>query len=976
MNALTQTLSDAASLTRKELAATFRSPVAAIFLGVFLVAVNLGFFTLSGFFARGLADVRPLFEWLPLLLLLLVSALTMRAWAEERKMGTLELLLTLPVRPWSLVLGKFAAGVTLVALGLALTWPLPGVVAFLGPLDWGPVIGGYLGALLVGAAYVALGLCISSVTDNQVVALILTLVWGAFLYLIGHEAVTALVSTDLSEWLVLLGTGSRFESIERGVIDLRDVVYYAGLTVTLLALNVTLLVVRRIDRSADPSRLAQRWLHVGLVGVNALLLLAWLTPIPGLRLDLTADGLYSVSPVTRQTLRDLEEPLYIDGYFSSRSHPLLQPLIPQIRDTLSELEEVSGGRVTVDFADPALDDDLAAEIGEAYGIESVPFGVADRNSQSLVNAYFHILLRYGDRHRVLQLEDLIEFDADVTGQDMDVRLGDLEYTLTRGIRKLSQDFQSLDAQLARLPEGSRATLYTTPDTLPDGFDESVGHLRTVASDLAERSGGRLTFEEVTPDADQAQDLAERYGVRPLAADLFGRRTFYAHLVLEAGDQVQRLMPGSASTEGDVRRSVEAAIRRAVPGQLKQIGLVTATPEAPPPNPNLPPQFQPPPPRPDYQALQKILAEGYEVESLDLSDGDVPDHVDVLIVSKAGELDDKARWAIDQYLMRGGAVLAMTGAYKVDVQGREGLQVIEADDDLHELLASWGVTVEDELVLDPQNAPFPMPVQERRGGYVLERVELLPYPFFPDIRRDGMATQHAAVAGLTNVTTPWASPLTVADDLPEDVDSQVVLRSSSQAWTQSDSDIQPDMARFPDKGFGPPADAKRGQQALAVTLTGPMKSYFADKDSPMWEEDPAEAAAAGDTDAGEPDRTGRTLRRAAPEARLAVIGTSEFASDVLVQLADGITGEVHRGNIQAVQNLLDWSVEDTDLLAIRSAGAFARTLPTTEPAEQRILELSAYAGGLIPLVFLGVLPLVWRRRLPPRLAALDRAKEDA
>src|SRR3546814_7772985 len=130
------------------------------------------FFWVETFFARNIADVRPLFEWMPLLLLFLVSALTMRLWSEERRSGTLEFLLTSPVRPASLVLGKFLACLGLVAIALALTLPLPLTVAQLGPLDWGPVAGGYLATLCLAAAYIAIGLSVSARTDNQIVSLI------------------------------------------------------------------------------------------------------------------------------------------------------------------------------------------------------------------------------------------------------------------------------------------------------------------------------------------------------------------------------------------------------------------------------------------------------------------------------------------------------------------------------------------------------------------------------------------------------------------------------------------------------------------------------------------------------------------------------------------------------------------------------------------------------------------------------------
>ena len=968
MNALTDTFRTAAEVARRELSASFRSPVALVFLGVFLVAVNLDLFTLSGFFARGLADLKPLFASLPLLLLLLVSALTMRQWAEERKLGTLEVLLTLPVRPWGLVIGKWLAGVGLVALALALTWPLPVLVGLLGPLDLGPVVGGYLGALLVGATWVAVGLCVSSRTDNQVVALIVTLGVGGVLLLLGDDAFTSLFGRETADILRGLGAGSRFDSIERGVVDLRDLAYYGGITATALTLNVAFLELPRIDGGSHPQRQGARWLHVSLVASNALLLSLWLSPLTTLRVDLTADGAYSLSPVTRDTLASLDEPLYIEAYLSDRTHPLIAPLLPRIRDTLREVDAIGGDRVRLTLADPATDDELAAEIGETYGIESVPFGVADRSSQSVVNAWFHVLVRYGDQHEVLGLEDLVEFDADVASTEVDVRLGDLEYVLARTIRKVSRSFQSVDAQLARLPEGSTLTLYATPETAPREFQGTLSLMREKAAELAERSGGRLAFEEVAPTPDQAQAIYEETGVRPLAADLFGQELFWAHLVLTSGDKVQRLLPGADATAGDVSRSLEAAVRRASPGQLVQVGLYTATPEAPPPNPNLPPQMQPPPPRPDYQALRQILLEGYDVTQVDLSEGDVPDHLDVLLLAKAGPLTDEARWAIDQYLMRGGAVIALAGAFEADFGPQGGLSLEEAPGDLRELLAHYGVDVEEALVLDPRNAPFPLPVQEQRGAYVLERIELLPYPFFPDVRGGSLDGSHPATSGLTNVTMPWSSPVRAAEELPEGVTARTFLESSDRAWTQTGTDIQPDFTTWPDAGFGPPADAERGARPLALTLTGPMRSWFADKPSPVWD---AEAESDGE---GDVDPTGRTLTEAAPEARLAVVGSAEGTSDLLVRLAESISGERHRGNLQLVQNLIDWSTEDTDLLAIRSAGAFARTLDPMEPDDHRIWEIAAYTGALIPLVLLGALPLVLRRRLPPELARLDRAPD--
>jgi ABC-2 type transport system permease protein len=233
------------SVALRELRAYFNSPIAYIFMLAFAGAALFTFFNVNAFFARGQADLRGLFGAIPVLTLLLVPALTMRLWAEEAKQGTLELLLTLPVRDAELVSGKFLASWTLLGLSLLMTLPLAVTVSSLGNLDWGPVAGGYVGALLLGAAYLAVGQFVSALTENQILAFILALVLCMTLYGLGTEMFTGLFSDRTASLLRAVGTGSRFESIARGVIDLRDLVYYASLTLFFLGLSVAALRARR-----------------------------------------------------------------------------------------------------------------------------------------------------------------------------------------------------------------------------------------------------------------------------------------------------------------------------------------------------------------------------------------------------------------------------------------------------------------------------------------------------------------------------------------------------------------------------------------------------------------------------------------------------------------------------------------------------------------------------------------------------------
>jgi len=233
------------SLALREFHSFFNSPIAYVFLMAFVGAALFTFFNVNTFFARGQADLRGLFQSIPFLTLLLVPALTMRLWAEEEKQGTIEVLLTLPIKDHELVAGKFLASWVLLAAGLALTLPLPVTVMTLGNLDWGPVIGGYVGALLLGAAYLAVGQFISALTENQILAFIVALAVCLGLYGIGTEVFTGFFSDGIGAVLRNLGTGSRFESISRGVIDLRDLLYYVSITLFFLALSVGALRVKR-----------------------------------------------------------------------------------------------------------------------------------------------------------------------------------------------------------------------------------------------------------------------------------------------------------------------------------------------------------------------------------------------------------------------------------------------------------------------------------------------------------------------------------------------------------------------------------------------------------------------------------------------------------------------------------------------------------------------------------------------------------
>ena len=223
-------MKNVAAVFRREMAGYFATPLAYVFIVIFLMLMGAFTFYLGGFFPRGQADLIPFFQWHPWLYLLLVPALGMRLWAEERKSGTIELLMTLPVSMGEAVLGKFLAAWAMIAIALALTFPIWITVNILGSPDNGVILASYLGSLLMAGALLALSACISALTRNQVIAFVLSVVVSLLFLLAGFP----LVLDIFRSWLpavVLDGIASlsvlhHFQAITRGVLDLRDLLFF------------------------------------------------------------------------------------------------------------------------------------------------------------------------------------------------------------------------------------------------------------------------------------------------------------------------------------------------------------------------------------------------------------------------------------------------------------------------------------------------------------------------------------------------------------------------------------------------------------------------------------------------------------------------------------------------------------------------------------------------------------------------------
>ena len=243
-------MSGVLNVARRELAGYFATPVAYVFIVIFLVLSGALTFTLGNFFGRGTADLQPFFAFVPWLFLFLVPAITMRLWAEERRLGTIELLLTLPIAQWQAVLGKFLAAWAFCAIALALTFPLIVTVNVLGDPDNGVIATGYIGCLLVAGAYLAIGSALSALTKNQVIAFVLAVAVCFLFAAAGSPVVTEFLSKNipaLADVARGLSVTERLAAFSRGVIAARDLIFFASFIAVWLFANTLAVDARKAD---------------------------------------------------------------------------------------------------------------------------------------------------------------------------------------------------------------------------------------------------------------------------------------------------------------------------------------------------------------------------------------------------------------------------------------------------------------------------------------------------------------------------------------------------------------------------------------------------------------------------------------------------------------------------------------------------------------------------------------------------------
>ncbi|MGQ9667458.1 MAG: Gldg family protein, partial [Anaerolineae bacterium] len=281
------------------------------------------------------------------------------------------------------------------------------------------------------------------------------------------------------------------------------------------------------------------------------------------------------------------------------------------------------------------------------------------------------------------------------------------------------------------------------------------------------------------------------------------------------------------------------------------------------------------------------------------------------------------------------------------------------DALYDMLAHYGVKVGEGMVLDPQNEPFPIQVTRSVSGVNVAEIQQMRYPYFVDVRANGMARNNPIVANLPAVTLQWVSPLEVDPEKNKDREVVELLHSTEASWVRTTNDVQPNPAAYPELGF--PVEGEQRSRLLAVSIRGTFESYFKGRPNPFLEGGPEQQGTGEETADTEKSQKvlGMTTVEKSPEsARLVVIGSSEFLDDTVLSISRSLFQDRYLNNLQFLQNAVDWAVEDADLLSIRSRGTQARLLRPLSQGEQSFWEGLNY---MVALLGLGVIGLVWNNR---------------
>ncbi|MBU1219275.1 Gldg family protein [Myxococcota bacterium] len=676
--------------------------------------------------------------------------------------------------------------------------------------------------------------------------------------------------------------------------------------------------------------LINTWATVLLLGANLLLFNVIFSRFTAGRIDITQYKEHSLSPHTLKTIRGLPDKVEIIGVFSTNTHRLLKPLIPRIRDLLESYAQESSGHVAVDLMNPSSDKTIK-HLYEEFGIKPFPVPLESKYKKEVKSIYFNIIIKYGDQTVKYVLDDMI--DVSETAGELTVKLKDMEQLLTKGIKKASTSFTSIDSALAAAAQPVSITFYRVPKEfltqIPEKDRKSIDEAGVKLKKAIEKYGKNTIQykEEETKLRDKILNVEISFLKKKVMFPLF----------LETADV----------SKSDVAENLEAGLKRVLPGFTRTLGLAL-------PPPDFDPQMarfgrQPPPS--EFAALESLLQSEYEVKNIDLSSGKPPIEVEVLLVARPENYKEKELFAIDQYIMLGGRVIFFMDSSKLDIQALQAgkLSIKPVKSGLNEMLESWGVKVVDQVLSDENNYPYPLPREIQPGLPVIEEV---PYPYFVKI----VAPKgHGAVNNLAELYFLW--PAVLETKKVSGLTIKSMVESSSKSWLQPITGKGLDVT--PSHGMKNSSNIATKPYTLAVSVSGKFTSFFKGKSSPLDKK-------GGPEDKRNPKTDNKTSKESVkPEGRRDESSNSRIIvvsdSDIISEVAMKILERSYQFNLKFLSNLLEW-IQSDDEEFVTSAKGLPRPLQEMSESKKSFVQHSIWIGSLLFLILLFLITHILRRRV--------------
>ena len=877
-------------------------------------------------------DIRPLFESLPLLLIFLSSAITMKMWSDEKRSGTIELLLTSGTSNFSLLLGKFLSCSFILSIAILATLIIPLLLSFIGSLDWFVVFAGYLASILIGISYISFGMLATVIFDRQMASLLFSTAVLIILYAFGLTSIRTTLG-DLGLYLSKISPLTHFESICKGVIDVGDFIYYVIFILIFLLLTINLLdksqykFAKKIWRQkiiALPNQVG------ALLLVNLILLFMIGSSVGFFRLDLTKEKHYTISEASINYIKSANQPILLRGYFSDATHPLLAPLVPRLEDLLNEYKIISEGNVVAEFFDPADYPDLEREANEKYQINPTPFQFADRYKSSVVNSYFNILIELGEYHEVLSFDDLIQVKA-ISENNISVHLRNPEYDITKTIRSLIDRYQSAGRVEQFIEDPVSLTAFFSKDEdLPSELVVLKNTITNYLNDKKKDKNGKFIIEVIDPSERPKEfrdGLKQNFKYQPFKLLSGSPKGVWFYLSVALEDRVVDIPLTLDMNDKIIAEKIDEGLKKLLRIGKKTIGFFSSLDGT---SSDIGISSQ-------VSQLREQLKDTFVIEEVTDSTKDLDDSIDLLLLVAPKDLSVNTVYAVDQFLMKGGSIVIFSSPLDVASQS-DNISIIPHKSGLKEWLLHHGIEIKDELVSDMKNSSFPVPVDRKIGDYTIRETQLMNYPFFIDIRGDVLESSRDINQGLEQITVTWASPISISNQNKK-IEHRVFLNSSKNSWSSDKFDIQPNFNKYPDIGF--PTSKDKAPINLGVILSGGFQSFF--------REAPIQSEIDEDNDSALIENN--VILDSTSNSKLILVSSNNLLSDPVINLVSSSIGSRYIEPLNLVENLIDWSLEDVDLLRIRGRSQFVKTLPPLTKQVMMNIEFAIYGFAFILVIFI-------------------------